>query len=368
MAYSDNFVADLLSLVTDLVSGEKMEMSEMLFAKSFENSDIAETNEIMTGIRHGNVLPILKDVPEPETFAFVDENACAIVDTPVTNTFASHTWELGLIEARVGICLRSFNENFLKFFSAVRSTQAGGKDISVDSALLQFVSGKFIKNLNLATWRAGYFSDKSSGSAYFNKIDGIFVQMEANAAQVIDMATQNDQATYALQLSTMTGEAVYEYLTAMYELGSGQAWFDESIAEFRLTRTMSSKLVTWLNTLGDKAPMNCACVDAGSVVASRAYRVIGLEFNGIPVMTHNEWDDIINYSTELNGGGGAAARVNPHRAILTYRQNVLIGTSETEALNSFDIWHSKDDKKVYIEGASYVGGGVPLIDEYVLAI
>tara|TARA_R110000796_G_scaffold120506_1_gene234640 strand:+ start:14628 stop:15731 length:1104 start_codon:yes stop_codon:yes gene_type:complete len=367
MAYSDNFVADLLVLVTDLVSGEKMEMSELLYAKSFMDSDIAESNEIVTGVRHGNVVPILKDIPQPETFAFVDETSCAVTDTPVTNTFASHTWELGLIEARVGICLRSFNENFLKFFNAYRNTQAGGEPVNLDSALLQFISGKFTKNLSLATWRASYFSDKASASIYFDKIDGIFTQMEANAGQVITI-TQNAQATYALQLSTLGGEDVYNYLVAMYDLAATQPWFDDSIMEYRLTRTMSTKLVSWLNAQGDKAPMNCACIDAASAVLTRAYRVEGLTLNGIPVLTHNEFDDIINYSTELNGGGGVAARVNPHRAILTYRENILIGTSETAALNSFDIWHSKDDKKVYIEGSSYVGGGVPLVDEYVLAI
>lgn len=367
MAYSDNFSADLISLVTDLASGEKMEMSNMLYAKSFVDSDIAEQNEVVTGIRHGNVIPILKDVPEPETFPFVDETVCTTTDTSVSNTFASHTWELGLIEARVGICLRSFNDDFLKFFNATKYTQAGGQDIDVDSALLQFISGKFLKNLNLATWRAAFFGDKASASAYFNAIDGIFTQMEANASQVIAIA-ENSELDYATQIANLTGEDVYNYLVAMYDKAATQPWFDDSIMEYRVTRTMSSKLVSWLNAQGDKAPMNCACIDAASAVATRAYRIEGLTLNGIPVMTHNEFDSIINYSTELNGGGGNAARVNPHRAILTYRPNILIGTSETEALNSFDIWHSKDDRKVYIEGSSYVGGGVPLVDEYVLAI
>jgi hypothetical protein len=33
-----------------------------------------------------------------------------------------------------------------------------------------------------------------------------------------------------------------------------------------------------------------------------------------------------------------------------------------------DVWYSKDDKKVYVEGSSYLGAGIPMKDEYILAI
>lgn len=364
MSYSDNFVTELLPLVTDLVSAEKMEMSEMLFSAAFMDSDISDQNEVVTGVRNGQVLPILKDNPQPESFPFVDESSCDETDCDVTHQFSSHRWEVGLIECRVGICLRTFNENFLKFFNAIRQTQAG--DIDVNTALLMFISGQFTKNLNLSTWRAAYFGDKSSASAFFNGVDGIFTQLEANPNQVVDI-TQNDGIDFAAQ--TITGEQVYNYLQAMYDKATEGAWFDPSLVEYRVTRSMALKLVAWLNREGKKAPMNCECIDPTSAVARNTFMIEGLQINGIPVMTHNEWDKIINFSRELNGNNVAgAARVNPHRAVLTYRENLLIGTSETDALNSFDIWHSKDDNKVYLKGSSYVGGGVPLTDEYILGI
>ena len=364
MPYTDqNFVDTLLPLVTDLVSAEKMEMSEMLFEKAFQDTDVVAQNEVVTGVRNGNVMPILKDTPEPESFPFVDASSCDETDCDITHEYSSHRWELGLIECRVGICLRTFNENFLKFWNAVRHTQTG--EVDLNTAMLMFISGKFTQNLNLSTWRAAYFGDKSSTSAYFNGVNGIFTQMEANANQVIEI-TQNDGADFAAQ--AIEGEAVYNYLIAMYDRATEQPWFDPSIAEYRITRSMSLKLVSWLNKEGKKAPNNCECIDPASAVARNVFMIEGLTINGIPVRTHNEWDKIINYSTELNGGGGAAARVNPHRAILTYRENLLIGTSETDALNSFNMWHSMDDNKVYLKGSSYVGGGVPLTDEYVLGI
>ena len=129
---------------------------------------------------------------------------------------------------------------------------------------------------------------------------------------------------------------------------------------------MSAALVNFMNT-ANIAKTNCVCIDPVTAAASPVFMLEGLMLNGIPVVTITEWDDIINYSATLNGGGGNNARVSPHRAILSIRENILVGTTTQDSLNSFDMWYSKDDKKVYIEGSSYLGGGVPT-DRYVLAI
>ena len=366
MGYSNNFVTTLIPLVTDLTSADKMEMSEMLYEKSFVDADAVESNEIVTGVSGGEVVPILKDTPNPDSFPFVSADNCDINECETTHEYSSHTWEIGLIECRTSICLRTFNNNFLKFFNDLKRTQAGGQDIDLDSALMLFISGKFNSNLNLSIWRAAWFGDKSSASAYYNGVNGMFTQMEANTDQVITL-TQNAEATFALQQG-LTGEQIYAYMIQAFNKASEAAWFDPSLCEFRVTRTVSLKLVAWLNEMDKKAPNNCECLDPVSGASRNTFVIEGLTVSGIPVVTRNEWDKIIHYSAELNGGGGANARVNPHRIVLTYRENLLIGTTETEALNSFDIWHSKDDKKVYLEGSSYVGGAVPLREEYVLVI
>ena len=363
MAYSDNFVDDLLVLVTDIVSGDMMELSNMLYEKSFGESSIADNHEIITGVRTGNVVPILKDVPSPDSFPFVDETSCATTECDITQEFSDFKWDLGLIECRVPVCLRTFNENFLRFFNVWRHTQEDEPDLN--SAMIQFMTEKFNKNLLLSEWRATWFGDKASASAFYNGIDGFWTLAEAGAGANSVAITQNAGATFALQ--AVTGEEVYNYLIEMYDLASLQPWFDPSSLEYRITRSMSVKLVAFLNKLGKNAPMNCECIDPSRAVLSNVYMLEGLTINGIPVVTHSEFDDIINFSAELNGGGGVNARVNPNRAILTFRQNLLIGTSETDALNSLDVWYDKTDKKVYIEGSSYVGSALPM-NEYILAI
>lgn len=364
MAYSDNFAATIGTAVDSLTAAELAKIENMIVEKVFAKSDLAKINQIVTGVRNGSVLPILRNVPEPDSFPFVDAAACDITDCDVTNVFSEHTWETGLVECRIGICMKTFDEDFLVFFNAFKATQAGGADINISSVMFKFITDKFIDNLELASWRATYFADKATNpNIYYDKIDGIFVQLAAGSGDIVDL-TQNAGVTFLLQ--AITGEEVYDYLTTMYQLAGQKPWFDPTKMEFRVTRSMASQLVTYLNTTNIEKN-NCTCIDPKTAVASPIFVLEGLRIYGVPIITITEWDDIINYSTTLNGGGGANSRVDPHRAILSTKENLLIGTTEKKALNSFDIWYSKDAKKVYLEGSSYLGGGVPL-DDYVLAI
>lgn len=364
MAYTDNFNTELIGLVTDMVSAEKMQMSEMLYNRAFGASDLATQHEILPGVRSGHVVPILNNNPNPDSFPFVDPTVCAPNECDVDNQFSSMKWELGLIECRVPICLRSFDENFLKFFNEFRQTEEGTPNL--DSGILQFISNRFVQNLVIAKWRAAYFADKDSLNPLYNGINGFFAQAEARPDNVIPIA-QNDGIGFTEQ-QFASGENVYNILIAMYEKASITPWFDPANLEYRVTRTMAAKLITWLNRLGINAPGTCDCINPNAATARPTFGLQGLTINGIPILVHQEWDLIINGSTELNGGTTAnAPRTSPHRAILTYRNNLLIGTSLVTALESFDIWYSKDDKKVYMEGSSYLGAAIPL-DEYVIAI
>lgn len=370
MAYSDNFAADIITLVDGLEDAELLDFNNLLFEETFQYSDLAMEHEVITGVRNGSHLPILDDDADPETFPFTDETSCTPPECDITPEYSSYTWAVKLIECRVPICLRTFSEGFLKFWNAWRQTQEGEPDLS--QAYIAYMVKRFSKNHQLALWRAAYFADSSASSDYLNGYDGIFVQAEANPDQVVTI-TENSNGSgsgsdclYADQ--AITGAAVYEYLEQMYELGMAGAWFDDTMVEYQITRSMAYELVKWLNRQEKKAPTNCECIDPKTGEMRRTYRFDGLMFNGIPIKVRHEWDDIIKGVTELNGGGTTTCRVQPHRAILAKKSNLLIGTSETDALNSFDIYYWKKEKKVYIEGSSYVGSGIPKIGEYVVAL
>ena len=92
-----------------------------------------------------------------------------------------------------------------------------------------------------------------------------------------------------------------------------------------------------------------------------------MTFHGIPIMPMPEWDAVINNVTVLNGGGGAAKRVDPNRALLIAKTNLLIGTEEQDMLSMLDVFYDKKDKKVYIDAEAYLGAAIPQ-REYILAI
>lgn len=376
MPIEGNFKEDIIDVVGSLTKTEKMTMSNALFKGSVEINDITKEHTVLTGIRQNNHVPIIDDQPNYESFPFSNPNECAIPECDLDTNYSTEKWDLGLIECKVPICLRKFDDEFLLFWNSYKMIQtdsAKNENDYLNSAIMQFMYDKFKKNHVAAQWRGFYFGDKASTSQYFNGIDGIFTQAEATASQRITIA-ENAAADYATQ--QLTGERIYEILLEMYKKYFLQSWFTTKPVEFRMTKLDAMTLTLYYNTLKDKK-----CCDGLQVLdpeqASKApqFDYMRLTFYGIPIRVMHVWDEIINKTTELNPGWNGkkivnpnAPRVNPHRILLTYKENTLLGTQEKSNLSFFDIWHSKDDDKVYMKGGSYFGAGIPEKENLLIAI
>ena len=362
MAY---FVEELLPLVEDLAGAAGMDYSKLLFEKTFLASDITKKHSVVTGVRNGSLVPILSDVPNYESFPFVDASNCDTNECDLNSNYSAHKWELGLISCRVPICLRSFNQDFLIFWNQYKMLNpAKVTNQYLKTALLQYITNLVKNNLEAAKWRVEYFADKASTSPLFNGFNGWFVQMEANQSLVVPIA-KNSAATYALQ--KQTGQEVYDTLVEMEELYLQQDWAGTKPVTFKITKLQAMTLASYMNSLKDKS-----CCDGverlnPDNIQSKTFFYDKLSFHGIPLEVMPEWDAVINGTAELNGGGGANARVNPNRIILTSKDNMLIGTEERDMLTMLDIFYEKKDKKVYIDAEAYIGAAVPL-KEYILAI
>jgi len=360
-----DFKTGILDLVTDLVTAEKMSLANAITEGSqriskFEDS---QSHTFLEGIRHGNLIPILNDTPNANAFPFIDETVCATPDCDVTISGRTHKWELGMIGCKPSICLNSFDNNFMAWWGV--NKKLFGED-DVNSILVNYIRDLFLRDFNLAKWRVAYFSDKASLSTALNGIDGFFTQMEANPAQVITI-TQNAGVNYAAQMN-ITGLDIYNYLVSMDELMTSQYW-NAGALEYRMTKVTAMKLANYLNGLKDKS-----CCDGverlnpdALMVGTTSFNYMSMAFRGIPIRVIEEWDYLINNHLDLNGGGANNARVNPHRIVLTYKENLIVGIPDMGHLENFDIWYSKDDEKIYMRGRAYLGAGVPL-EDYVLAI
>lgn len=365
MAYTDNFVAELLPLIKDLAGGEKMNFSKALFEKVFLASEIERSHTVVTGVRNGNLVPIITDVPNYESFPFIDASSCNTPECDIKSNYSAYKWELGLISCRVPICLRTFNDNFLLFWNQYKMLNPGKVDSTyLRTALLQYLTNQVKNNLNAAKWRVAYFADKASNSNYFNGFNGWFVQMAANTSLVVPIE-KNSASTYAGQ--KLTGLEIYGLLVAMEEKYNEQEWAGVNPVTFKMPKKLALTLASYMNSLKDKS-----CCDGVEIlnpdnVATKSFSFDRLAFRGIPIEVMPEWDAIINNTSELNGGGGNNPRVDPNRIILTYKDNLLVGTEERDQLAMLDVFFEKKDKKVYIDAEAYIGAAVPL-KEYILAI
>lgn len=365
MAYTDNFVADFLPLVEDLAGAENANFSKLLFNKTFLASDITKQHTVVTGVRNGSLVPIITDQSNYEAFPFIDASSCDTTECDFNSTYSGVTWKLGLISCRVPICLRTFNDQFLVFWNQYKMLNPAKVDrVYLKTALLQYITNLISNSLEAAKWRVEYFAEDGHASPLLSGFDGWFAQAEAVPALTVDI-TKNAGATFAAQ--QMTGEEIYQLLLDMEALYLEQEWAGNQPVEFRLTKRMAMTLAAYMNKLKDSA-----CCDGverlnPDNVATRTFFYDKLSFHGIPIRPMPEWDAIINNVGVLNGGGGAAARVNPNRALLIAKTNLLIGTEERDMLSMLDVFYDKKDKKVYIDAEAYLGAAIPQ-REYILAI
>lgn len=351
MAITTNFATELLDLITDITSAETAVISQAIYESSFEIGQLAESHTVLPGVRNGNVIPIISTNPSYSAFPFKDPANCTIPDCDLDLGFAAKAWQLGMIACKIPICINTFSDNFLAFW---QSNKRVFGDENLDSALMQFIINKFQQNLQAAMWRVAYFGDTSlTGNALLKSIDGIFTQAEAGEGTKIEI-TQNTSGGGGSSVP-LTGEAIYAYLLQAYNVAVVSPWYDPSTAVIKMTAAMASVFVGWLNSLGDRSMYNCECYSADGITSQRSFSIDGqLRIFGIPIEVHRELDGVIN----------ALTLGYPYRAILTSKENIIIGTSEIDQLPAFDVWYSKDDDQIYIKGGAHIGVSL-VTDDYV---
>jgi len=345
MAITTNFQTAILDLVDDLVTADRVNISNAIFTNAFEVGNIADGHQVITGVRNGNLIPILSNAPKYDSFPVKSMNDCAIPVCDLDLGFSAKAWQTSMIACKIPICINTFDDNFLGFWNQYKRL-SGDADLS--SALIQYIYDLFQKDLQASLWRRAWFADSASLSDYLKGADGIFTQAEAMDGYKIEV-NENIVGT------GLTGDALYAYLKEAYEHAAIQPWWNPTTARIEMTQAMASVLVAWLNGMSDKSAYNCDCYSADGLVAQRTFSVdLQLRIFGIEIHVHREFDGVI--STFSLG--------NPYRALLTSTGNILLGTSELDQLPNFDIWYSKDNGQIYIQGGANVGAAL-VTNEYV---
>lgn len=177
--------------------------------------------------------------------------------------------------------------------------------------------------------------------AYFTPFDGIWEQIadivSAHAARLSDgLTSKNAQATYSAQAfdNTDTTNRVVTNTLAQMKYDSDFRLREKEGLQFYVTQSVFDQYAKELRSYSN--------VDASYTRIEGGYT--SLMFEGIPVIGLNFLDRNIR-AYQDNG-----TKYNkPHRALLTTKSNLPVGTEEEGNLAQLDIFYDKKTKKLYVD-------------------
>jgi hypothetical protein len=178
-------------------------------------------------------------------------------------------------------------------------------------------------------------------------IDGIFAQIfdivTASAARLstTSLATKNAEDTYADQkfsATDVTNQVVSNALDTV--------WYD---ADMRLRNLPKNELAYYVTqSVADQLQKERKKISGIDLPYQR--QESGAEvmmWNGIPIIPMQIWDRMIG--SYFGNDATPTYSFLPHRIVLAPKANILMGTETAGSLGELDVWHSKDDTKMYAE-------------------
>lgn len=349
MAFDGNFNTAVLALVEDLVTADKVNISEAIFQETFGIGSFASAHTLRTDVRNGNVIPIVLAGDNYCAMPVGDELSCEMNDCDLTVNYAAKKWELAEYNCRIDICMRTFSENFLAFWNMYRQRLEDPLAQPDAQAFLTYLTQQVERNILGAQWRVGYWGDTSATTNNLIKgNNGFFVQAEAGNGIKAPITAAGAQPT---------AEEILDSIQAALETASGDTnaiWLGQSDVVIKMPWSMANKIAIYLNKLNRQNPYNCDCVSADGIVSADRFTVDGLRLFGYRVEAHRE----------IDGGSTCVTTPNINQILIARKSNLLIGTNTQDKMEMFDIFYDKKDRKIYMDSMIYLGVSIPL-DEYI---
>lgn len=317
-------------------------VSEVIFERVFNDSDLAEYHEIETGI------DVKTQIAFAERLGLLGKKSEGCTPNEAGGfALTEKFWTPVLEDFRLKHCqndmpalLKLFRKSQRinpDFFDAVGSEEFGVIISAVESAMLENMHRKIWFNDTAAATidSAGVFKN-GTDLGYFNSFDGLFKQImsEVTASDANYVAiTKNTGNSYANQaLAEDDAIAIFEQMV--------------TAADERLVATEDSFILA-TRTLADnyRATLRNKNLGSGFLEVVEEGRP-KLYFDGIEVKVRYDWDRYIkeyqNDDTKWN---------LPHRAVFTTKSNIPVGTLSEEDLTKLDAFYDKVQKTNIMDAA-----------------
>ncbi len=316
----------------------------MTFEKVIQNPDYNAMHEVNTGIKSGDRIGFIGK----GGIAMKAAQACGAGLTPQSggSTGTSLLWTPTKWEVVKRECGTDLEHPISAWGLNFGNKMFDPEGTEYASAVSDVLANMVVYNL----WRSTWFNDTAAALTsatpagvitpgtditYFTWKDGLFKLLFTACAGTParhTTMTGNNQATYALQKSVATGTTMQANLDSLTTDADPRLRADPD----KMILCTVSVMDRWVAYLEGKnqEPAWDLMVNGGRA----------LKFRGIPMIENPYWDDMIN-AYENNG-----TRWNlPHRAVLTTKSNLKIGTQDTETFGSIDYWHNKETRYNWME-------------------
>lgn len=251
-------------------------------------------------------------------------------------------WELGCWQAPLKVCWKDM-EGTIAEYALKNGTPIG--DLNGTQVMSEVIEPLLTDLYVDLVWRLAWFGDTaaenvSDGGVIANGIDpslvtavdGLWKQIYGNgmqASRVVDVADNNSKGD-VLQAGIPTK------LIEQMMVDANAATMSLPNKVIYMTMAMATAL-EW-----DMRNSGCGCMPW----EDRVNGVRTTKWNGIEYIALPKWDEYIDTFEDS---------VSPYRAILTNRDNILIGTPSGEFVQDFDLYFDRISRNMFLYGTGKIG-------------
>ncbi|MDM1523859.1 hypothetical protein HX088_11335 [Empedobacter sp. 225-1] len=339
------FADSIKAIVQNLTTADKVNFNKVVYEKVFGVTDLIQSHQLITDVHNGQIVPVIDKSVDYGQYPKSQGN-CAMNDGVITERYSTRKWNLVELNGRHSYCMKDLDQDFMIFWNQKKLTLDNPLEAPDYDAYIDFLTEQAVNNLKGAQWRQAYLGDTSHESGLINGADGYFAQAEAGSGEKITITKAGAEAT---------AQEIYDAMAKAYDAIVLSAWFDESKAVIKMTRAMAHKLVSYFNSLNDTRAYDVNVIDGEKVTASRRFSIDNFTLFGINVEVHKEIDFSMN----------AVGETNKLKALITSKDNLVVGTPTADRIEEFEMFFDQKDKKIYIDLATYFGVALSL-DDYAL--
>jgi hypothetical protein len=336
---------------------ELKDISKIVKEKVYENPLITEIHEVQSGIKYDTQIVF-------STKKGLMGKSITDCAPPTTNgiSLSEKKWTPSLIGFRLTHChadvdtqdklLYQWKKTNPDFYNVIEGSQ---------SAVGAFLAGAVLDAMPEDILVKAWFGDKTANTytnsgnitngfdlALINSVDGLFKQIFTQISTPTVSIAKNNGTTFATQ-ELASGESVAVF-KALYNKADSRLRSNLN-ATFFVTRSLYDGL---LNDIEDKNFSNgfTEILENGKPT---------LTYRGIKVLMLDFWD---RYIKTLHDNGTKLFR--PHRAVLTVKENIPLGTQDVESLTKLDAWFERKDQSNYIDAVYNLDA--KLLETYMCAV